>query len=205
MAWYNISNNTTNEGLDNGTTYSYGNDDGSIVGPVTGLGQEPAAGEEIPEDMYLTGQSWSKSSIPDWGQAWAKNWFDQYGNKISSGMSSALSGLDNPVALDEAQRRNLQYYAQQELNPILSNLGYRGVINSTTGSEAMGNVINRLGANAYEQAYKQQLDKVASYQKAQSLLTALLEVTRVQEGEGYNQQPWAQLMPYLWAMMGGGE
>lgn len=163
-------------------------------------GGEEEGGEEgggfnlasIPTNLFQK----SKTGLPEWGEAWAKDWLGQYSGQIGKGLSESLTKMEDPVALNEAQKQQLQYYTNENLRPIVSNLGYRGVLNSTTSQNAISRLLSEMGAKSYEQAWKQQQEKVAAYQKSQALLTAILEATRM--GESSNPfQPWEAMLPYL--------
>ena len=174
-----------------------------IQSPQEG-GGEGGSAIDIPTDLFSHSSSTSsqQSGLPDWGNAWAKDFLDKYSPQIGGGLSSAFTALENPVQLNDAQKAQLQYFTNENLRPIVSNLGFRGVLNSTTGKDAIAKILATMGAKSYDEAIAQQQAKVAAYQKSQALLTAILEATRQSSGQSQSSasdpfEPWASMLPYL--------
>jgi hypothetical protein len=167
-------------------------------------GGDMGANIDWPTDLYpkSSSSSVSSSALPEWGSTWIKDYLSQYGPQLSGGLSKSLSALDNPVALNEAEKANLNYMANENLRPILSNLGGRGVLNSSTSQNALAKVLADLGGTSYDRAMKNQQDKINDYLKAMALLEALLGTSKVSSASSQavssNQwAPYGDMMNYI--------
>jgi hypothetical protein len=168
----------------------------SPTGGEEGGGEEGGGGgEEWPTDLYPK----SYSGLPDWASKWVENYFSQYSPQVTGGMDTALKALDNPIALNEAETANLNYMANQNLKPILSDLSSKGVLSSSVSSDSISKILSQLGSTAYDKAQANQQNKVNSYQKAMAIMQSLLGESKYSEST--NQwAPYGDLMDYLATM-----
>jgi hypothetical protein len=164
-----------------------------------------------PTDLFPQSSSSSVQSagLPDYANEWVKNWLTQYSPQITSGMANALTESENPIALNDAEKANLDYYANENLRPIISNLGAKGVLNSSTSQNAIAKVLADLGGTSYDKAMTNQQNKITNYQKAMALLESILGASRVSSGSSQSQStnewaPYGDLMTYIGMMSNTG-
>jgi polyhydroxyalkanoate synthesis regulator phasin len=159
-----------------------------------GGGEE--GGFEFPTDLFPKAES--QSGLPDYANEWVKNWLSQYSPQITAGLSSSLTGLENPIALNEAEKANLNYMANENLTPIVNNMGARGVLNSSVSRDVISKMLSDLGSTAYDKAQANQQNKINSYQKSMALLESILGASRQSTSTQSNEwAPYADMMSYI--------
>jgi hypothetical protein len=140
------------------------------------------------------------SGLPDWGLNMIKDYVTNNLGSLSTSMNNALSSLDQAPDLIEKTRQSMidQYKNAMELNqkeslkPLTSNLAARGVINSTTASDAIAKLMNDYQAKYSDQVTNADTwaanallsnlsTNVSAYQKQMAILNALLESAKTSE------------------------
>lgn len=193
---------------------------GSTEATNKGSGGESAM--EIPTGVFSTSQS--QSGLPDWGNAWAKDWLgsqSQYTQANQQGLQSALQGLQNAPSLIEKTRQAMidQYRNQMGLNyqeqlkPEISGLASRGVLSSSTAEGTLAKVMKDLQAKYADQVsnadtwagnalLKNLTDLVSGYQGATtsqgSILSGILNAIKQSSASSQNPwEPYATMLPLL--------
>jgi hypothetical protein len=173
-----------------------------------GSGGEGGGGGEMnmdwPTDLYpkSSSKSVNNAGLPEWANKWVQDYLGQYAPQLTGGLSKSLSDLENPIALNEAEKSNLQYFANENLRPVISNLGTRGVLNSSTSQNAIAKVLADMGGTSYQTAMTNQQNKINDYLKGMALLESLLGASRYSSGtstsESSNQwAPYGDMMNYI--------
>jgi len=187
---------------------------GGIPGQAASGGGEEGGGEEgieWPTDLFPKSESKSSSvssaGLPEWGSQWVKDYLAKYAPELAGGLSRSLAELEDPVALNAAEKSNLEYMSQENLNPIISNLGSKGVLNSSTSQNAIAKVLAELGGTSYDRAMTNQQAKINDYLKGMALLSSLLGASRVSSGSAQSQstqsnawEPYGDWMDYIQVM-----
>ena len=163
--------------------------------------KEEASNFEIPTDLYP--KSYSQAGLPEWGNEWVKNYLDQYSPQITSGLAASLKAMDNPVSLNDAERANLNQLADENLTPIINNLGAKGVLNSSVSKDAIAKVLSDLETASYDRAITNNQNKISNYQKAMALLESILGASRQSTSDQSNA--WAPYSDMLGYILGGKE
>lgn len=176
----------------------------SVLSGISGTPQESGdSGFDMgdwPTDLYPTSSSEQSAGLPDYANEWVKNYLTQFSPQITQGLANSLTGMENPIALNDAEKANLDYYANENLRPIISSLGAKGVLNSSTSQNAIAKVLSDLGGTSYDRAVTNQQNKINNYQKAMALLESILGTSRVSSGTSESSNPWApygDLMNYI--------
>jgi hypothetical protein len=206
--WNSVLNN---QGLDQAISGISGSPE------AKGLTSKEAPAEEgfdmgdWPTNLFPQSSSTSTQAagLPDYANEWVKNWLTQFSPQITQGMASSLTGMENPIALNDAEKANLDYYAKENLRPIISNLGAKGILNSSTSQNAIAKVLADLGGTSYDKAMTNQQNKITNYQKAMALLESILGASRVSSGSSQSQStnewaPYGDLMTYIGMMSNTG-
>jgi len=173
-----------------------------------GGGGEEEGGIEWPMDLFPKSESKSSSvssaGLPEWGAQWVKDYLAKYAPELAGGLSKSLAELEDPVALNAAEKSNLEYMSQENLNPIISGLGSKGVLNSSTSQNAIAKVLAELGGTSYDRAMTNQQAKINDYLKGMALLSSLLGASRVSSGSAKSEstqsnawEPYGDLMNYM--------
>lgn len=197
----------------------------------TSTGSASTGGQTIDlsalEGLFPSSNSSSNSSSSTTLPSWALQAIQDYmGNSFGTntqGLQTALSKLAAAPDLIESTRKSMINQGQTALNtslqtalqPSISNLASKGVINSSTASGVMGTILNNLqnifanqaaGANTWAgnalvnnlgtnvTAYQNQLAQLAS------LLNAAKQSTSTSTSSGQSSDPLAPytlMMPYL--------
>lgn len=211
--WTNILNNQGQDAVKAGITGS-----SEAQGKQGGGG-----GYEVPTDVFSTSQS--QSGLPDWGNAWAKDWLkSQNYQSNQAGLSEALQGLKNAPSLIEQTRQNMvnqyrnamNYNLNETMKPKISNLAARGVLSSSTAEGTLGKVLQDLQAKYSDQvtnadtwasnALLQNLkDLVSGYQTATTSQGGVLGtiLNAIRQSSASSQDPWqpyATMLPLLMSM-----
>jgi len=171
----------------------------------------PEINLEAVKDLYPK----ASSGLPDWGEALIKDYATANMGTLSAALSKALSGLEQAPDLIEKTRQNMvnQYKnamdlrQKESLKPLVSNLAARGVVNSTTASDAIAKLMEDYQAKYSDQVINADTwaansllgnlgSNVATYQKQMALLNSLIDSTK-RSSSTNELAPYSLLLPML--------